>query len=257
MAENEILTIQVTKGQVFPSKNPDVMMVSIRDDASPNKFSTFPVAADKITGDGQLRQVSLEKDRDYDISKPAAPAPDGKKSYEHQKVTGGQIYEMYQTAKQKAMEDKKAKDGPQQEAPQADVPKNAYMNRVSTKMIHDTNLDHVKRVSVRDQRSSDGLASFLVPAANIFMSKDKSGKPIPERMNINLGPETSSMKYSIRGQDGKFQPVAMTASDVATLYRDEQKAYMSRQRQAVKETPEPQAAAEEPALGFDDEMAIE
>lgn len=255
MAEkNTMLSIQVTKGQVFKSRNPDVLMISVRDDTSPNKFSTFPVAADKVTQAGDLRKVELDANKEYDISKPGPIDDQGRKTYVHTAVSGQQIMDMYEAARQKAVTAKQA----QPEAKQSEDPS----IRVHAKMIHDTNSSDFKRVSIRDSRSADGRGSFLIPSENISPAKNRSGILVPNRMDVDLGAEKDTLRYSIQGKDGAFIPVHITAGELKTMYDADQKAYMARQRQSVKEEPaviepvvsEPQASVSD---GIDDEMAIE
>lgn len=261
MAEKNTLSIQVTAGQVFPSKNADVMMVSVRDDTSENRFSTFPVAADQIQANGNRRTVQLETDKEYDISKPVK-GEDGKRVYEHARVTGQDIMNMYEAAKQKAIEEAKQRQGqPKQEQPQETAAKqpNEYLNRVHVKMIHETQKEGMLRVTVHDERSADNYGSFLVPKKNVFDTKDRTtGAPVPDRRNINLGPKDSVIPYSIKGADGKFQAVQMTAGELAEQYRADQKDFMAKRRQAVKDTPvEETHAPAHDGTSFDDEMAIE
>lgn len=249
MAENKSLSFQVTDRQVYQTKNPDVMVVSCPDTDSMNGFRSFPVLANAVKENGQMRTVSLDADRMYDSSI-KVQGEDGKSTFEHKTMTGQQLFDIFEANKQKAMEAKSAeKEVSVQAEPEKPVVENVYMNRVSEKLIHPTKDENLVRISVPDVSPEKGMGNIVVPASNVFQAVNKQGVAIPGRFNVNLGAPDAELKYSIRGKDGKFEQSSVTASDIATRYAENQRNFMAARRtadkEAVVETLEPKVDEDE------------
>lgn len=205
--------ISVTANQVHVSqKNPKVSVVSITDSKSVNGFSSFPVFSNEVFDSKYGKTVSVDVERDYDISRKTEAG-----TYEHDKVKGQDIVNMFEAAKTAAINNKYET---------ASVEKPVFMNRVSEKLIHATSRQGLNRVSIPDAESVNGMANILVPNARIFKSTRKGGVPIPGMMNINLGSENDIIKYSILNDEGKFVKSDKTAAEVADIWAKSQEQYL-------------------------------
>lgn len=251
MAEKNFGPVQVTSKQVFDTKNPGVKQVSCPDPSSLNGFSSFPVPSGSVEGEGKMRSVNLEAERVYDLSKPVR-GDDGKVTYEHKPTTGQQIFDMFEANKQKAMAEKSAQA--KTPAPE-EKPKETWVNRVSDKLIHETQDPNLRRVSFPDDRSHNGMGNAVIPKSSIIPSKNSKGEVIPGRSSINLGLATDSITYSIKNEKGQFTPMPMTAGELATRYEASQKAFVAGQRTAAKQAEVPTPT--EPTAQMTDEMVIE
>jgi hypothetical protein len=249
--EKKDLSVQVTKNQVFDTKNPGVKMVSWPDPSSANGFSSFPVPSDSVSGEGKMRTVTLDPERKYDISKPVI-GEDGKKTFVHEPpITGEEIFNRFEANKQKAIAERTA----QAEAPAPEKAKDVYVNRVSDKLIHPTKDENLMRVSFPDDRSTNGMGNALIPKANIFPARNSNREIIPGRSSINLGSPDNAVTYSVRNDQGKFMAVPMTAGELAERYADSQKAFVAGQRTAAKQAPD--VVTPEAKSDLTDEMVIE
>ena len=253
MAAKNTKTITVTHGQVHVSRNPDVNVISVSDSKSANGFSSFPVFANEVSefGDNRRSVITIDLDRPYDISRKDV---DGK--YEHDTVSGEDIVNMFEAAKSKAIANaaKTAKEA----APVEPTVPNAFMNRVSDKLIHNTKKAGLMRVSLPDEASNNGMANILVPSSNIFQSTRRGKDPIVGMKNINLGLENEMIKYSIVGANGKFIQMEKTAKEVSELWAESQAKFLENKGSQIQSVPEPVAenTAEAGDYGYGDDESF-
>lgn len=236
------LSIQVTSRQVFDSPNPGIKMVSFLDKTSATGFSNVSVKADAVSQKGSRFEVSLDAAQSYDVSRPRVNKS-GSMSFSHDTMTGQDIHTSHETLLQERSEARAARKEAQAAAEQKTAPEaqqnakgeNCYLNRVHDRMIHPVaSKEGMSRVVVKDERSADGYGSALIPTNHIFQSKDRNGIVVPDRKNVNLGPRDSQISYSIKGEDGNFQQMKVSAGELASMYRDEMRQFVKQSREAVK-----------------------
>lgn len=269
MAENGKLEIIVGGKQIHETKKAreraagepvQKLMVSIVDPMSANHFGSFRVDAADVTAKGSLQKVSLDPDKTYDYSYPEMDASgkfkldaEGKRCYCHEDKSGQELFDLYQAGRQAT---KQAEAGTQKAGSRE------YLNRLPASMVHETKQPDQRRVSipVGTAYSSDGKPGYvqaLIPANRIFQSTDKSGTPVLNKVNINLGSGSDLIKCQVKDAEGVFQKIEIPASDLRKAYDDNQAAYVARQRDAAKQADAPapdgsQAGTPSKRSGFED-----
>lgn len=206
----EQVKIKVSEKQVWDAKkNPDYKIVSLRDNASENGYGNVTLETSALTkeADGSYT-VTLDKQREYGYS----IKQNGE--YVRKPLSGEQLAEQ---AEQKPAE------------------RVEYLNRVSTKLIHEGKNPDYKVVSIPFDGSENGFANLTVPSKSVFPTVNPTTKEvIPGRMNVRLGTSFQTINFSVK-KDGTYVRETMQAKEFADQFREHQSSQVKQFREGLKQ----------------------
>lgn len=220
----------VPDSMVYPTKNPNYMVLSIKTKLSDNGYGNIVMPSELFTKqadgsysielgkEGSWRNVGIKSGKDY--TKAKRNLSEIVALYESSKLAkeaeAGQSSVHIET---------KIVESEQPAQPKKAPVKNAYLNGVLFKWVRDTENPLYKSVSIPYAESESGYGRLLIESNKIFQSTNlKTNAPVPGHRNVNLGPGDGIIDISIK-KNGKFEKQYLPCSELAEIFRTSRKAY--------------------------------
>lgn len=216
MEVNHLVLSDVPKKFVYPTKNPNYMVLSVQSRQSDSGYGNIvlPASSFEVNADGSY-QVDLGRS---DMYRNVSVKKNGQ--YEQIRQDVKELHQNY--LEQQSVH--RMNHGDQQSSVTS-----AYLNYVDERFFYPTRNPDYKIVSVPYSESENGFLKVTVPEARISLTKNKSGVPVPGKFSVNLGDPDGTLGCTVK-QNGEFTKIYLKASEVSAIHLEKRLSYLNQKK---------------------------
>lgn len=220
-----VILHDVNQNRVYPTKNPNMYLVSIGMAESENGYGNVIVDTGNLTkqengfydvdlgAQGRWMNVSMKKNGSYvDERKPLT-----------------EILALYETSKAMTASEPKQEQKTEE---------HVHLSYLSKRSVFDTKNPAYKVISFPYMESESGFAKLTIPTNAISPARDKS-----ESVHVDLGAKSDNVSLSIQ-RNGSYIREHMTAQDATDKYAQSRAQYRQKQLDTLQGSPANEGATD-------------